>query len=40
MPDPGEWDAVWLDARLATFSPAAAGTPYGAILDGALATVG
>ena len=29
------WDALWLDARLATMAPAVA-TPYGAIEDGAI----
>lgn len=35
--DPAQWDALWVDANLATMATEAS-TPYGAIEDGALAT--
>ena len=35
----GDWDAVWVNARLATMAPGT-GTPYGAIEPGAIAVAG
>lgn len=34
-----EWDALWVNARLATMAPGA-GAPYGAIEGGAIAVAG
>ncbi len=33
--DPKRWDALWINAHLATMTP---GSPYGIVMDGALAT--
>lgn len=35
-----KWDAIWLNARLATLDPAAGGDAYGSVGDGAVAAIG